>query len=261
MEIEIDLSKSLEENATMYFEKAKLMRKKALGINKAIEFQKKKLEKVSPKKESIQRKKKWFEKLRWFISSDNFLIVGGKNAKMNEEIVKNYMKKEDVYFHAEVFGAPHCIIKTKDEKTNKIRFVPETTMVETAQFAVTFSRAFESGQSTADAYSVKPEQVSKRAPTGTSLSVGAFMIYGERNWFKKTSLSIAIGLNQKENVLMAGPLSAVKKNCVHIIELKQGEIEKNVFAKQLQKKFEEKNLFFSNDEILSLLPNGKFGLV
>jgi predicted ribosome quality control (RQC) complex YloA/Tae2 family protein len=261
MELEIDLKKTLEQNATSYFEEAKLMRKKALGINKAIEFQKNKDSKKIVQKVFVVRKQKWFEKYRWFISSDDFVVIGGKNAQMNEEIIKNNMKKEDVYFHAEVFGAPHCVIKTRDEKTSKIRSVPEKTMIETAQFAVTFSKAFESGQSIADAYSVLPEQVSKRAPTGTSMGTGAFMIYGKRNWFKKTSISFAIGLNQKEQVLMSGPLSAVKKKCIHVFELKQGTIEKNNIAKELQKKFFEKKINCSNSEILALLPNGKMDFV
>jgi predicted ribosome quality control (RQC) complex YloA/Tae2 family protein len=259
MDLEIDLTKSLEDNATKYFEKSKLLKKKILGLNKAIEFQKNKTQ-VSEVKKIVKKNKKWFQKYRWFISSDDFIVIGGKNAIMNEEIVKNIMKKEDIYFHAEVFGAPHCIIKTRDDK-GKIRAVPNTTMLEAAQFAVTFSKAFESGQSTADAYSVKPEQVSKRAPTGTSMGTGAFMIYGERNWFKKTALSFALGYNQKESLLMAGPLTAIKKKCIHVFELKQGTIEKNNIAKELQKKFFEKKINCSNSEILALLPNGKMDFV
>ncbi len=265
MEIELDLTKSLEENATAYFEEAKKARKKIEGIKIAQEkFAKQKNTKEIEKKQlqkTIERKKKWFEKFHWFISSDSFLVVGGKSAKQNEEIVKNYMKKEDVYFHAEVFGAPHCIIKTRDEKTNKIKTVPETTMVETAQFAATFSKAFESGQSIADAYSVKPEQVSKKAPTGTSVGAGAFMIYGERNWFRKTTIGCAIGYYQKEKILMCGPTSAIKKKCIHIFELRQGGIEKNLAATKLQSKFKEKGFDFKNEEILSLLPNGKFEIL
>ncbi len=256
MEIEINLNKTLEENASLYFEKSKKAKRTIDGLKKAIEAQKSK--QVKTKKEVIDRKSNWFEKYRWFISSDGYLVIGGKNAKQNEEIVKTYMKPWDVYFHAEVFGAPHCVIK-KDEK-NRNKEIPHTTMVEAAKFAVTFSKAFEQGLASADAYSVLPEQVSKRAPTGTSMGAGAFMIYGERNWFKKTPLSCAIGYNQKEKTLMSGPLSAIKKKCIKIIELKQGNTEKNNVAKLLQKKFSEIGYEFSNDVILSLLPNGKFDL-
>jgi len=258
MEIELDLDKSIEQNATAYFEKSKLARKKIIGLKKAIEITEKIAEKRIVTKKKEIRKPKWFERFRWFFTSEGLLVVGGKTAQQNEEIVKKYMDKKDIYFHAEVYGAPHCVIKLAESKMNS---VPQTSMIEAAQFASTFSKAFETGQSSADAYSVKPEQVSKRAPTGTSLGTGAFMIYGERNLFLKTTLSCAIGYLQKEKILMSGPLGAVKKKCIHVFELKFGTMEKNKTAKALQEKYKEKGLSFSNEEILSLLPNGKFEIV
>ncbi|MBT4870772.1 MAG: DUF814 domain-containing protein [Candidatus Diapherotrites archaeon] len=258
MEIELDLDKTIEENATAYFQKSKLARKKILGLKKAIVITEKIAEKKVIVKKKEVRKAKWFEKYRWFFTSDGLLVVGGKTAIQNEEIVKKYMDKKDIYFHAEVYGAPHCIIKLSDSKMNA---VPELSMKEAAMFAATFSKAFESGQSSADAYSVKPNQVSKRAPSGTSLGTGAFMIYGERNWFKKTTLSCAIGYLQKEKILMCGPFDAIKKKCIRVYELKFGTVEKNKTAKLLQEKYKEKGLIFNNEEILSLLPNGKFEIV
>ena len=40
---------------------------------------------------SVQRKVFWFEKFIWFISSENYLIIGGRNAQQNEQLVKKYM--------------------------------------------------------------------------------------------------------------------------------------------------------------------------
>jgi predicted ribosome quality control (RQC) complex YloA/Tae2 family protein len=259
MEIEIDLKKTLEQNAAEYFEKSKKAKRTIIGLEKAILAQKQKQPKKI-KENKKERKKNWFEKYRWFVSSNNFLVVGGKNAKQNEEIVKKQMKKEDIYFHAEVFGAPHCIIKTKNEK-GKLREVPEETMKEAGEFAVTYSKAFESGQSSADAYSVSPEQVSKRAPTGQSMGTGAFMIYGERKWYKKSPISLAIGYYPKTKSLMAGPLKAIKQNCNNILELKQGRKDKNKIARELTTYFNKKGFSFSNDEVLSLLPNGDFDFI
>ena len=258
MEIELDLDKTIEKNATAYFEKSKLARKKVIGLKKAITITEKIAEKKIVTKKKEIRKIKWFERFRWFFTSDGLLVVGGKTAQQNEEIVKKYMDKKDIYFHAEVYGAPHCVVKISE---SKLSTVPEESMKEAAQFASTFSKAFETGQSTADAYSVKPDQVSKRAPSGTSLGTGAFMIYGERNWFKKTTLSCAIGYLQKEKILMCGPLSAVKKKGIRVYELKFGTIEKNKTASALQEKYKEKGLRFTNEDILSLLPNGKFEII
>jgi predicted ribosome quality control (RQC) complex YloA/Tae2 family protein len=260
--IEIDLNKSVDKNASEYFEKAKLARRKIDGIKKAVAHTEKKIlenaekEKISSaildKTFIKKRAKKWFEKYRWFFSSDSFLVIGGKDAHSNEEVVKKRMEKNDVYFHADVFGAPHCIIKTGGKT------VPEQTMKEAAQFAVSFSKAWEEGRAGADAYSVSPEQVSKKAPSGESMGTGAFMIYGERKWFKNVPLSCAIGYFEKENVLMSAPFSAVKKNCSFFVEIKQGRLKKSDAAKMLKKIFELKGTVFSVDDFVSALPNGFF---
>jgi len=256
VEVEISFDKTLDENASSYYMRSKEARKKILGLgkaiiaaqNKSVSFEKK--EKIV----SVNRTKKWFENYRWFFSSDGFLVVGGKDAHSNEEIVKKRMKKDDVYFHADVFGAPHCFIQTNGKN------VPDSTMNEAASFAITFSKAFEEGRTQAEAYSVKPEQVSKTPRPGENLGTGAFMIYGERNWFRKTPLSCAIGFYLKEKILMSGPLSAIKKNCSFFVELKQGRVEKNEASKILKKKFEERGFVFGTESFLSLMPNGNFDL-
>lgn len=263
MKIEIDIDKTLDQNATLYFEKAKLARKKAAGLRIATIKQKDLLEKKEKDKlvkdEEKKRKKNWFEKYRWFFTSDNLLVIGGKSASQNEEIVKKHMKKNDLYFHADLHGAPHCVIKFS-EAPSKLKLVPDISKKETAIFAVTFSKAFDSGVSSADAYCVKPEQVSKKAPSKMSMGTGAFMIYGERDYYKKTPVEIAIGYFNREKTLMCGPISACKKWCSNVFILKQGNLEKNKTAKLLKEKFSDKGIDFLVDDILSLLPNGKFDI-
>lgn len=271
MEIEIDLSKSLDENATAYFEKAKEARKKVAGLKKALAIAQskqqeqaanaeKKAQDKAEAKEKKARSKKWFEHFRWFFTTDNLLVVGGRDAQSNEEIVKKRMKKNDSYFHAEVFGAPHCFLQAPEALKGNEFTPPESSMKEAAIFAVTFSKAWEEGRAIADAYSVKPEQVSKSAKSGESLSTGAFMIYGERNWFKKTPLNCAIGFFNRERILMSGPTSAIKKHCSFSIELKQGSLSKEKAARELKARFEKKGFTFSIDDFVSLLPNGSFEL-
>ena len=46
--------------------------------------------------------KKWYEKFRWYTSSDGFLVVAGKDTVSNEVLIKKYTTKEDVVFHAEI---------------------------------------------------------------------------------------------------------------------------------------------------------------
>jgi predicted ribosome quality control (RQC) complex YloA/Tae2 family protein len=60
---------------------------------------------------SHMRKVHWFEKFNWFISSENYLVISGRDAQQNEMVVKRYMSKGDIYVHADLHGASSTIIK------------------------------------------------------------------------------------------------------------------------------------------------------
>ena len=137
--------------------------------------------------------------------------------------------------------------------------VDEETKKEAAVFAANFSKAWASGLSSIDVYSVKPEQVSKQAPTGTSLSTGAFMIYGKREWFRNISLGIAIGIEKKDDYykVISGPKAAIKKHSAISFEIFRGEKKKSEIAQELRGLFEKNlnlRLATSIDEIVSMLP-------
>jgi predicted ribosome quality control (RQC) complex YloA/Tae2 family protein len=38
------------------------------------------------------RKQYWFEKFYWFISSENYLVIGGRDQQQNEIVVKRHLK-------------------------------------------------------------------------------------------------------------------------------------------------------------------------
>src|SRR3989338_700530 len=95
----LDINKSVEQNASLYYDKAKKIKKKIEGARKALADTQKKLEKIEKQKlkeekskEQVQltepSKKEWYEKFRWFISSEGFLVIGGRDATTNEIIVK-----------------------------------------------------------------------------------------------------------------------------------------------------------------------------
>src|SRR3989344_8079219 len=81
----LDLKKSVAQNAGIYFEKAKKTRKKLRGAEEALSRSLEKLRQLEKKKEEFElkekekgtlreRKKEWYEKFRWFLTSDNFLV-------------------------------------------------------------------------------------------------------------------------------------------------------------------------------------------
>jgi len=259
MKVTISLGKTLQQNASDYFEKSKKAKKKLAGLEKAVLETEKKLAGSELKARELKapgkkRKKEWHEKFHWFISSDGFLVIGGRDAKSNEDVVKKHTDKADLYFHAEIQGAPHTIVKSGGKK------VPGQTKREAAQFAAAFSSAWKSGAPSVDVYSVKPGQVSKSAPSGESLGTGAFMIYGEREWFRKTPIEFAIGLSEStagEQIVISGPPSAVKKHTKNFAIIKQGALPKGAAAKKVAGLLKGGDL----DELLAMLPSGGIEVV
>jgi len=73
------------------------------------------------------RKVFWFEKFDWFISSENYLIISGKSAQMNEILVKKYMDQGDLFMHTDMPGAAVTIIKNPTKAV-----VPPVTLSEAA---------------------------------------------------------------------------------------------------------------------------------
>jgi predicted ribosome quality control (RQC) complex YloA/Tae2 family protein len=252
MQIKLNFNKTLEENAEEYFQKAKKARKKLAGAKKAIEISKQKLAESSEKKEKPKQepkkpvKRDWFEKFRWFVSSDGFLIIGGRDAGSNEVVVKKHMDAHDLVFHTEMPGSPFVIIKTEGKD------VPDMTLNEAAEFCASFSRAWKQGITSSDVYCVKPEQVSKEAPSGEYIAKGSFMIYGERKYYKPV-LKVAIGLYKDK--VMSGPVSAVKKNCEKYLEIAQGAEKPSSIARIIKKK-----IGGELDDIIRVLPAGNLRL-
>ena len=237
MELKLAINKTLEQNAEKYFDQAKKYKKKIPSIKKVIDIYKDKLEKAEEisSQEQIPRepkpKKEWFEKFRWFISSDGFLVIGGRDATTNEIIVKKYMDKNDVVFHTELPGSPFVVIKNTENAV-----VPKQTITESAEFCASFSKSWKASRTTAEVYHISPDQVSKEAPSGmAALAKGSFMINGKRNYVD-ASLNIAICNIGR---IMSGPVSAVKKQCedkgLKYVEIIQGQDKLSDVGKKIHK--------------------------
>ena len=144
-----------------------------------------------------QRKVYWFEKFAWFITSDNYLVVAGKDAQQNEQLVKRYLRPGDAYLHAEVHGAATCILraKRKRRKDGRTQVIPlsDQALREAGTFTICRSSAWSSKMVTS-AYWVESHQVSKTAPTGEYLTVGSFMIRGRKNFLPASSLEMGLGV-------------------------------------------------------------------
>ena len=254
----LDLKKSTEENASDYFEKAKKTKKKIKGAEEALQQSIRKLNELEAKKEKFkaeeekkavltQRKKEWYEKFRWFISSDGFLAVGGRDATSNEVVVKKHTNNDDLVLHTDMAGSPFFVIKSEGKK------IPETTIKEAADATCTFSRVWKLGLQSSDVFYVSPEQVSKKTKAGEYMGKGAFMVYGKSNYVEN-KINLSVGVT-KEKAIMAGPLEAIKKNCEKYAVLIPGDEKVSAIAKKINYKLGG-NLDL--DEIIRALPAGEF---
>lgn len=143
------------------------------------------------------RKPLWFEKFHWFITSDNYLVIGGRDAHQNEQIVKRYLRPGDAYLHADVHGAASCILRAKrrrrkDGKTEPIPLADQA-LREAGNFTICRSSAWASKMVTSSWW-VESHQVSKTAPTGEYLSVGSFMVRGKKNFLPPTQLEMGLAV-------------------------------------------------------------------
>ena len=260
--VKLYLNKSLGENAELYYEKAKKFRHKYEGALKAYEDTKRKLNEVEKlieeemKKELNvrkieRRKKKWFEKFRWFVSSEGFLVLAGKDASTNETLVKKHMTENDLYCHADVYGAPHVVIKDGQKAGEK-------TIFEACQFAVSMSRAWSLGLYSADAYWAYPEQVTKQAPSGEYLGKGAFMVYGKRNWLRGLPLKLAVGVinYEGEDYVVCAPVEAIKAHTKRYIVIRPGRLKKGELVKKIRAILERWGYKVREEDLNAILPPG-----
>ena len=254
MELEIDLNKSVDENAGVYFDLAKKSKKKLEGAKAALEETKKKLEQLQKqeekffKQEELKKQKKevkheWYEKFHWFTSSEGFLCIGGKDATSNEIVVQKDVEKGDLVFHTEMPGSPFFVIKNGQNAGEK-------TLQETAIAVAVYSKAWKSGHTMADVFYVLPDQVSKEAQSGEYMSKGSFMVRGKKNIFHP-QLEYAIGLF--DGIIIGGPLSAVQIKTSNYVVVVPGVNEKK---SELGKKVKAKLKGGDLDDIIKFLPAG-----
>ncbi len=260
--VNIDTSLGIPENAEIYYNKGKKAKKKIKGVNIAIakteeEIKKAKgkreieMEKVLVPQKRVKKELKWYEKLRWFLTSDGLLVIGGRDATTNEMVVKKHMENRDIYFHSDIHGAASIILKAgKDE-------IPESSINQAAAFAACFSSAWAKGLGSADVYWVHPEQVSKTPQSGEFVTKGAFIIRGSRNYIRGLPLTLAIGkVDYEGERIMAGPPEAVSKYTENFASIKPGFTKKEEIAMQIKNKIDTDKMFIIED-VVRVLPSGK----
>lgn len=239
-EIQLHLKRTIYDNASHYYDEAKRLREKIAGVITSIEVTQHTIKRLhsegadsgsspslAPPK--IQPKRRWYEKFHWVYSRDGFLLLGGRDATTNELLIKRHTSSNDLILHADIVGAPFVILKTNGKPPSN------SALEEAAQLAVVYSKGWQSGYTSLNAYWVKPNQVSKEAPSGEYLTRGAFVIKGNKTYLRNIPMRIAIGVRCIEQYwqIIGGPPTAIAAQTPYFVEIipgkqKSGHIAKNI---------------------------------
>ena len=262
IKIQINTQASLQSIASALFNEAKRQSHAVGSIEQIMEKTRKKLGGIKSKSSaegaisvSEIRKKSWYERYRWFFTTDNILAIGGRDAASNSAVVRKRLEKNDRIFHADIFGSPFFILKGGQD-------APVFSMNEIAHATVCFSRAWREGMYGLSAYWVRPEQVKKSAPSGQFLPKGSFTIEGQRNFIKVHSLKLAVGILRQHDdyVLTCGPPEPIIKNSVYYAIIEPDGMEMADAAKKIRMEFLKLGDIAKKipvDDFVRVLPAGK----
>jgi predicted ribosome quality control (RQC) complex YloA/Tae2 family protein len=296
--IDLDVSMGVEKNADRIYKEAKRVEGKKEGALEAIENTREKLEAVKQRRDEweasddepdeedeeekpdidwlsrdsvpVRQQDKWYDRFRWFETSDGFLVIGGRNADQNEEIVKKYLNKHDLFFHTQAHGGPVTVVKaTGPSEPARDVDIPEQSRKEAAQFAVAYSSIWKEGRFADDAYMVGADQVSKTPESGEYVEKGSFVVRGDRTYYDDVAAEVAVGIRcEPDTRVVGGPPSAIESDAETSIRLQPGRYAQNDMAKMLYRKFRERfadqsfvRKVASADKIQEFLPPGGSDIV
>lgn len=220
---EIDCSITVYANGNRYFQNKKKFNMKYQKTinegNNAIEKLKKKQSKKEeyiPSFKYVQRKF-WFQKFNWYIIDSKYLILCGKTAIQNEELVKKYLNQNNIYLHGDFFGSPSVIVKNLDNDGE----IPLNVLLRAGDFLVCMSPNWKINRAE-NSYYVYNNQVSKTAPTGEYISKGSFMIRGKKNYLPESRLELGIGVLFLEGIgedirYISAPIGDKYINCLPVV--------------------------------------------
>jgi predicted ribosome quality control (RQC) complex YloA/Tae2 family protein len=267
-DVELDPGEGVEHNADRLYREAKRVVEKREGAEEAVAETRAELEAIERRRDEweagdgeaepeddegevdwlsrrsipVRQDEQWYERFRWFHTSDGFLVLGGRNADQNEDLVKKYLDRGDRFFHTQVQGGPVTILKATgpSEPTREVE-IPDRSLDEAAQFAVSYSTVWKNGRFAGDTYMAAPNQVSKTPESGEYLEKGGFAIRGDRTYFRDTPVGVAVGITcEPETRVIGGPPSAIADCTETAITVEPGQYAQNDAAKRLYRAFRER---------------------
>ena len=200
--IDIDLALSAWSNAREYYDQKKTAASKEertlKASGKALKSAQHKIDTdleraLAQEKQVLQpvRQPFWFEKYIYFVSSEGYLILGGRDAQQSDTLYLKHLKTGDAFIHADLNGATPFIVKNHSSTPDAL--LPPTTLSQAGNLCVCTSSAWDS-KAVMSAWWAKAEQISKRAPTGDLMKPGNFHVKGEKHFLPPAQLLLGFAV-------------------------------------------------------------------
>lgn len=186
---------------------------------------------------------KRYERFRWFFTSTNVLVVGGKSDEQNEIALKTFLKPFYKVLHTSSPGSPFMIIQSENPNKQEIE--------EAAIYCASFSQDWKRDKKEIDIDIFNGEQLYKNK----SMKTGTFGVKGSKKTIKVKPELVLVIQNHK--------LRAVPKNTnlEVLARIKQGKLSKEDAIKLISDTLKNKYHYpFSKEEIMSAIPSDKLSV-
>jgi len=182
-----------------------------------------------------------YTRYRWFFTSSGKLVVGGKSALQNDDLLKKlkHEKNDFVVMHTAEPGSPFAVILAPKKNVTK------SDKEEAAVFTGSFSRAWRAGKKKVEIHIFSLSQVFKLR----SMKAGT---WGVKPPITKKVVTLELVLTKQESRLRAVPRRTVKKKG-RLLTITPGTMPKREMLPKLHIEIDES---LSEEEILSSLPTG-----
>lgn len=185
-----------------------------------------------------------YKKYRWFFTSSEKLVMGGKSAIQNDKLLSNIKKEKTdfIVMHTSEPGSPFCVLHANPATLS------QQDIRECAIFTGCFSRAWREGKVSTIVDIFKASQLNKNS----SMNDGTWGVYGKVQHLK---VPLELVITNQKNLLRAIPEISLSKKQNDLIKICPGNIDKRDMLAKLELELDEP---LSQEEVLSALPAGGF---
>ena len=188
-----------------------------------------------------------YKKYRWFFTKSDKLVIGGKSAEQNDELLKKLKIKgeERIIMHTREPGSPFSVIIEDIDK------ISEEDKNEAAIFTGCFSRAWKLMKKKAEVDIFRLSQLykNKEMKTGT---------WGLREKAKRVDVLLELFLTKQKFKIKAVPKISIKSEKDILAKVIPGKIDKEKMLAKLQT---ELPFSVDKEELLSALPAGGLRII